>query len=360
MMIKAIVCAHRFFAAVVIAAGLWLITGCKQSKPAVTLGDEGPFPGFEGATDWINTQPLSKESLKGKVVLVDFWTYSCINCLRSLPYVKAWHDKYKDLGLVVVGVHTPEFDFERERVNVAQRMEKLGITYPVAMDNDMAVWNAFRNQYWPAHYFVDANGRIRYHHFGEGKYEESERVIQQFLEDAGAKNASSMGIVQVAAKGAQAATKNPVSRYSPETYLGTQRAKNFASPEKLVVGGPWKYTEPDSLAMDSWALTGTWKVTPKDVQLMVTPGAISYKFRGRDLHLVMGSLDKSKPVRFRITLDGKAPLEGAGADVTADGTGVVKDYRLYQLVRLKGGSGIRTFRIEFLEPGVRAYAFTFG
>lgn len=342
-----------------------VLAGCADGKSAdakvaAALPDEGAFPGFPGATGWINSQPLSAESLKGKVVLVDFWTFSCINCLRAMPYVKAWYEKYKDLGLVVVGVHTPEFDFEKVPANVEQRTRKYGISYPVVMDNDMGIWNAFHNQYWPAHYFVDSKGRIRYHHFGEGKYEESERVIQQLLEEAGAKNISAMGFVKVAAKGEQAKSLNPSSGYSPETYLGSLRSQRFSSPESLAVGVARGYSEPSALAPDRWALSGEWKITKQDAQLLKAPGAISYRFRGRDLHLVMGSLDSSKSVRFRITIDGKAPGDNAGMDTNADGAGSVNGYRLYQLVRLKKASGEHTFRIEFLDPGVRAYSFTFG
>lgn len=342
------------------------ITGLLASAAFTKLGDEGPFPGFKGATGWINSEPLSSESLRGKVVLVDFWTYSCINCLRSLPYVKAWNEKYKDRGLVVVGVHTPEFDFEKERANIEKRTRKLGITYPVAMDNNYKIWNAFKNEYWPAHYLIDAKGRIRYHHFGEGKYEESERWIQQLLDEADQQakttNKSTQTIAaSVKAIGEQAAASKMAGRISPETYLGTQRAQRFSSSESLAAGVAKQYTTPKKLELNSWALSGVWNVAPQSARLIKTPGAISYTFRARDVHLVLGSRDSTRTIRFRVTVDGKAPGNSAGVDVKPDGTGIVKDHRLYQLVRLQDGLGkVHTFRIEFLDPGVQAYAFTFG
>ncbi|WLH92910.1 cytochrome c biogenesis protein DipZ [Pseudomonas sp. FP453] len=309
-----------------------------------TLPIEGALPPLDGAVQWLNSPPLSAEALKGKVVLVDFWTYSCINCLRTLPYVKAWAEKYRDQGLVVIGVHAPEFAFERDVGNVTQAMKDLGITYPVAIDNNYKIWRAFNNQYWPAHYFADANGQIRYHHFGEGDYAESERVIQQLLREAGAQNVAG-GLIDVAAKGVQQAPDlNTVQ--SPETYLGAQRAENF------VKSGP--------LALNNWTLEGQWKVGGQQVTLEQAGGRIVYRFHARDLHLVLAPGADGKPVRFKVTVDGKAPGAAHGTDVAPDGSGTVTEQRLYQLVRQPGEVQDRTFSIEFLDPNVAAYAFTFG
>ena len=309
-----------------------------------TLPIEGALPPLDGAVQWLNSPPLSAEALKGKVVLVDFWTYSCINCLRTLPYVKAWAEKYRDQGLVVIGVHAPEFAFERDVGNVTQAMKDLGITYPVAIDNNYKIWRAFNNQYWPAHYFADAKGQIRYHHFGEGDYAESERVIQQLLREAGAQNVAG-GLIDVAAKGVQQAPDlNTVQ--SPETYLGAQRAENF------VKSGP--------LALNNWTLEGQWNVGGQQVTLEQAGGRIVYRFHARDLHLVLAPGADGKPVRFKVTVDGKAPGAAHGTDVAPDGSGTVTEQRLYQLVRQPGEVQDRTFSIEFLDPNVAAYAFTFG
>jgi cytochrome c biogenesis protein CcdA/thiol-disulfide isomerase/thioredoxin len=309
-----------------------------------TLPIEGRLPPLDGAVQWLNSPPLMAEGLKGKVVLVDFWTYSCINCLRSLPYVKAWAEKYHDQGLVVIGVHAPEFAFERDVNNVTQAMKDLGITYPVAIDNNYKIWRAFNNQYWPAHYFVDAKGQIRYHHFGEGEYAESERVIQQLLREAGAQNVAG-GLIEADAKGVQQAPDmNEVQ--SPETYLGFQRAENF------VKSGP--------LALNNWTLDGQWNVGGQQVTLDQAGGHIVYRFHARDLHLVLGPGADGKPVRFKVTLDGQAPGDAHGTDVAPDGSGTVTEQRLYQLVRQPGAVQDRTFSIEFLDPHVAAYAFTFG
>jgi cytochrome c biogenesis protein CcdA/thiol-disulfide isomerase/thioredoxin len=309
-----------------------------------TLPIEGALPPLDGAVQWLNSPPLTTEALKGKVVLVDFWTYSCINCLRTLPYVKAWAEKYRDQGLVVIGVHAPEFAFERDVNNVTQAMKDLGITYPVAIDNNYKIWRAFNNQYWPAHYFADAKGQIRYHHFGEGDYAESERVIQQLLREAGAKNVAG-GLIEADAKGVQQAPDmNEVQ--SPETYLGSQRAENF------VKSGP--------LALNQWTLQGQWNVGGQQATLDQAGGRIVYRFHARDLHLVLGPGADGKPVRFKVTIDGQAPGGAHGTDVAPDGSGTVTEQRLYQLVRQPGAVQDRTFTIEFLDPNVSAYAFTFG
>ena len=322
-----------------------------------TLPDEGRLPTLSGAVQWLNSPPLTAEALKGKVVLVDFWTYSCINCLRSIPYVRAWAEKYKDQGLVVIGVHAPEFPFEKSIDNVKQAVERLRIDYPVAIDNDYAIWRAFNNEYWPADYFIDAKGRIRHHYFGEGDYAESERVIQQLLAEAGAANLPA-GVVTVSATGAEAAS-DEADVQSPETYIGYMRAENFASPGGAVSDAPHVYS-PGDLKLNDWGLSGDWTIGGQSATLNRTDGAISFRFHARDLHLVLGRGADGKPARFRVTIDGMAPGESHGADVSAEGEGVVTDHRLYQLVRQSGPIMDHTFTIQFLDPDVQAYAFTFG
>lgn len=323
-----------------------------------TLPIEGTLPPLEGAVQWLNSPPLTAEALKGKVVLVDFWTYSCINCLRTLPYVKAWAEKYRDQGLVVIGVHAPEFAFERDVSNVTKAMKDLGITYPVAIDNAYKIWRAFDNQYWPAHYFADAKGQIRYHHFGEGDYAESERVIQQLLREAGARNVAG-GLIQADAKGVQQAPDmNEVQ--SPETYLGFQRAENFISTGTLATNQVANYPAAGNLALNHWTLEGQWNVGGQQATLDQPGGRIVYRFHARDLHLVLGPGADGKPVRFNVTVDGQAPGDAHGTDVAPDGSGTVTEQRLYQLVRQPGAVQDHTFTIEFLDPNVAAYAFTFG
>jgi len=319
---------------------------------------EGTLPSLGGAVEWLNSPPLTAEALRGKVVLVDFWTYSCINCLRSLPYLKAWAEKYKDQGLVVIGVHAPEFAFERDPANVRKAVKDLGITYPVAIDNDYAIWRAFENEYWPAHYFIDAEGRVRYHHFGEGEYAESEAVIQDLLAEAGRTNVPT-GIVQVQGTGALAAADDS-DMDSPETYVGYTRAENFAGTGGEVADKPHDYAAPSQLRANQWGLAGTWTVEGEKADLGQTPGSILYRFHARDLHLVLGPGADGKPVRFRVTLDGKPLGDDHGADTDADGNGTVTGQRLYQLVRQAHGVGDHTFQIEFLDPNVQAFAFTFG
>ena len=319
---------------------------------------EGSLPSLAGAVEWLNSPPLTPEQLKGKVVLVDFWTYSCINCLRSIPYVRAWADKYKDQGLVVIGVHAPEFAFEKNIGNVKQAVAKLRIDYPVAVDNDYAIWRAFSNEYWPADYFIDANGKIRHHFFGEGDYAESEKVIQQLLAEAGKGNLPA-GMVSVSATGAEAAADEADVK-SPETYIGFARSENFASPGGAVGDTPHVYSTGDLSHLNDWGLSGDWTIGGQSASLNKTDGAISFRFHARDLHLVLGPSAQGKPVRFRVTIDGAAPGESHGADVNSDGEGVVTDHRLYQLVRQSGPVIDRTFTIQFLDPDVQAYAFTFG
>ncbi|MGY2166433.1 cytochrome c biogenesis protein DipZ [Pseudomonas tolaasii] len=323
-----------------------------------SLPIEGALPPLDGAVQWLNSPPLTAEGLKGKVVLVDFWTYSCINCLRTLPYVKAWAEKYHDQGLVVIGVHAPEFAFERDVNNVTKAMKDLGINYPVAIDNNYKIWRAFNNQYWPAHYFADAKGQIRYHHFGEGDYAESERVIQQLLREAGAKNVAG-GLIEADAKGVQQAPDmNEVQ--SPETYLGFQRAENFVTTGTLATDKVVNYPAAGKLALNNWTLEGPWNVGGQQATLDQAGGRIVYRFHARDLHLVLGPGADGKPVRFKVTIDGQAPGDAHGTDVAPDGSGTVTEQRLYQLVRQSGAVQDRTFSIEFLDPNVSAYAFTFG
>jgi cytochrome c biogenesis protein CcdA/thiol-disulfide isomerase/thioredoxin len=318
---------------------------------------EGEMPSLSGATAWLNSPPLTPQELRGKVVLVDFWTYSCINCLRSLPYIRAWAEKYKDHGLVVIGVHAPEFAFEKDINNVRRAVHDLGVTYPVALDNDLKIWQAFNNEYWPAHYFIDAEGRIRHHHFGEGEYDESERVIQKLLKEAGYTNVPG-GIVNPEASGALAAADNNEMQ-SPETYVGYARGENFASGEPTT-DAPHVYATPATLALNQWGLVGNWTIGQQATVLDSATGSIVFRFHARDLHLVLGPAAGSKPVRFRVTIDGKPPGDAHGADTDADGNGTVTEQRLYQLIRQKGAITDHTFAIQFLEPGVQVFAFTFG
>jgi cytochrome c biogenesis protein CcdA/thiol-disulfide isomerase/thioredoxin len=310
-----------------------------------------------GATQWLNSPPLNMEMLRGKVVLVDFWTYSCINCLRTLPYLKAWDEKYRAQGLVIIGVHAPEFAFEKDLNNVEKAVRDLGIKYPVAIDNQYAIWNAYQNQYWPAHYLIDASGKIRHQHFGEGAYQETEQMIQTLLKEAHQGLALNDGFVQVTGTGATAAAAD--AQKSPETYLGYTRQENWASPEAVKHDAPARYSAPRALKSDQWALSGTWQVSKESAVLQKSGGAISYRFRGRDLHLVLGSRD-GNPVRFKVTLDGGVPDKDHGVDTDAQGNGVIHEQRLYQLVRQGGEVKDKTFRIEFLDAGAEAFAFTFG
>ncbi|MGV6875766.1 cytochrome c biogenesis protein DipZ [Pseudochelatococcus sp. B33] len=346
------------------AGGSAMMTGgsamMMQAAPAQTQTDlpvEGTFPSLVGAVGWLNTPPLSVEALKGKVVLVDFWTYSCINCLRAIPYVRAWAEKYEEQGLVVIGVHTPEFAFEKNVDNVRNAVADLKIGYPVAIDNNYAVWRAFGNRYWPAHYFIDAQGRIRHHHFGEGDYEQSERVIRQLLAEAGAKDVAD-DYVAVSATGAEAPA-NLADVRSPETYIGYERAENFVSPGGAAHDAARAY-EPGAPRLNEWGLAGRWTVGKEHAELDAADGGIVFLFHARDLHLVLGPGADGKPVRFRVTIDGKPPGDDHGVDTDANGQGIVTGERLYQLVRQQGAVRERTFEIRFLDPGVQAFAFTFG
>jgi cytochrome c biogenesis protein CcdA/thiol-disulfide isomerase/thioredoxin len=325
-----------------------------------SVSDAAPamLPELAGATAWINTPPLTPESLRGKVVLVDFWTYSCINCLRTLPYIKAWNEKYKESGLVILGVHTPEFAFEKDESNVRKAVKDLGITYPVAMDNDYRIWRNFHNEYWPADYLIDAQGKIRFHHFGEGAYDESEQQIRTLLEEANHKPLPDTA-TKIAGTGTEAAPDMDDVQ-SPETYIGYARAQNFASAGGFNQDDPKLYRTPGALKLNQWALAGSWNDEDQVATALASADSISYRFHARDLHLVLGPTEDGAPVRFRVTLDGHAPGADHGVDIDAEGYGVVTGDRLYQLVRQKDSILDRTFQIEFLSPGVRAYSFTFG
>ena len=330
-------------------------TTATESHP--TLRDEGGMPDLGGASGWLNSLPLKGKSLRGKVVLIDFWTYTCINSLRPLPYVKSWAAKYQDAGLVVIGVHSPEFSFERDRQNVQNAVRDLAVSYPVAIDSEHLIWQAFDNKYWPAQYLIDAKGRIRYHHFGEGDYAELERVIQTLLTQSGATILDTQ-LSRVSGNGVEAAPSLDVR--SPETYLGYLLAKHFASPEPLAQDSRKTYTPPLNPALNQWGLSGSWKVGEESAVSEVAGAKVVFRFHSRDLHLVLAPSKNRQPIRFRVTLDGVAPGDNCGTDVAPDGTGEVREPRLYQLIRQKSPVEDRTFEIEFLDPGGQALDFTFG
>jgi thiol-disulfide isomerase/thioredoxin len=322
------------------------------------IASQSELASLARADEWLNTPPLTAEALRGKVVLVDFWTYTCINWLRTLPYVRAWADKYRDQGLVVIGVHAPEFAFEKDLNNVRRAVKDLGVGYPVAVDSDHVIWRAFKNQYWPALYFIDAQGRVRHHHFGEGSYEQSEMIIQELLAEAGAGGVE-RGPVSVKAQGFEAAA-DWSSLKSGENYLGLARTENFASPGGAALNKPRMYEPPARLRLNEWALSGDWTVKNEAVVLNKADGRIAYRFHARDLHLVMGPAAPGTSVRFRALIDGQPPGAAHGIDVDAQGNGVVTDQRLYQLVRQPAPIADRQFEIEFLDSGAEAFAFTFG
>jgi cytochrome c biogenesis protein CcdA/thiol-disulfide isomerase/thioredoxin len=327
-----------------------------STAPGAASGPQ-TLPDLSGAVAWLNSPPLTRDELQGRVVLVDFWTYSCINCLRTLPYIRAWADKYKASGLVVIGVHTPEFAFEKDLDNVRRAVRELGVTYPVALDNDYKIWKAFSNSYWPADYLVDSAGKVRYHHFGEGKYDESERQIQELLKERSGPLSTS-DLVKVAASGAEAPPDSDVE--SPETYIGYDRADSFMSPGGLSHDTPHVYSIPEHLELNQWGLSGAWTDRAQVASLDTAPGKIVYRFHARDLHLVLGPASNGKPVRFRVTIDGQAPGVNHGVDTDARGEGKITEQRLYQLIRQKSAIEDRTFEIEFLDAGAEVFAFTFG
>jgi thiol-disulfide isomerase/thioredoxin len=319
--------------------------------------DEGPLRDLCGAVGWLNAAPLNGKSLRDKIVLVNFWTYTCINSLRPLPYLKGWAEKYKDAGLVVIGVHTPEFSFEKERTNVEVAVRGMKLSFPVALDSDYRIWEAFDNQYWPALYFIDAKGRIRHHYFGEGEYERAERVLQALLHENGASGLDG-STVSVAGEGIEAAPSTAVQ--SPETYVGYKRAERFASRERTARDVARSYGTPEALRPNHWGLVGSWKVGAESAALEATGGGIAFRFQGRDLHLVLAPAKDGAPVRFKVRVDGAAPGDAHGVDSAPDGSGEVREPRLYQLVRQRGRIEDRTFEIEFFDAGVQAVVFTFG
>jgi thiol-disulfide isomerase/thioredoxin len=347
---------------VAVITGVIIVILRSQNPDVLTasaaLVDEGPMPDLGGAVGWLNSAPLNRKSLRGKVVLVDFWTYTCINSLRPLPYVKGWATKYRDAGLVVIGAHTPEFSFEKQHENVENAVRSLKITYPVAIDNNYEIWRAFDNQYWPAQYLIDGKGRIRYHHFGEDKYSEVERVIQELLKENGATGFDT-NLVSESGDGVEAAPDFE-NEISPETYIGYRQAEHFASPERLARDSKKAYSPPSKPALNQWGLNGLWNVGPESAVLQTAPGRIVFRFHSRDLNLVLAPTKDGKPVRFKVSLDGAQPGENCGSDAGPDGTGEVREPRLYQLIRQKGQIVDRTFEIEFLDPGVQALDFTFG
>jgi len=313
---------------------------------------------IERATEWLNSQRLTQSELQGKVILVDFWTYTCINWRRTLPYVRAWAEKYKDKGLVVIGVHTPEFSFEKNADNIRWAIKEMRVDYPVVVDSDYVIWRAFRNNYWPALYFVDSRGRVRHHFFGEGSYEQSEMVIQALLTEAGMGDFERQSVM-VEGGGLEAAA-DWRSLMSPENYVGYERAQNFASPGRVVMDMPRNYELPARLRLNEWAMSGDWTIRKEGAALNKANGSIAYRFHARDLHLVMGPAKSGDSVSFRVLIDGHAPGAAHGTDVDEKGNGTVTEQRLYQLIRQPQPIGDRQFEIQFLTPGVEVFAFTFG
>jgi thiol-disulfide isomerase/thioredoxin len=326
--------------------------------PTGQVADQSALASLERANEWLNSPPLTASALRGKVVLVDFWTYTCINWLRTLPYVRAWAGKYREQGLVVIGVHAPEFAFEKNIDNVRWAVKEMRVDHPVAVDNEHVIWRAFRNQYWPALYFIDAQGRVRHQHFGEGSYPQSEMVIQRLLMEAGAGRIGDE-LVSADARGLEAAA-DWGSLKSPENYLGYERTENFASPGGAAMDKPRLYQLPAMLRLNEWALSGDWTVKKDTAALNKPNGGIAYRFHARDLHLVMGPAAPGTSVRFRVLIDGQPPGAAHGIDVDEQGNGTATEQRLYQLIRQPKPIADRQFEIEFLGPGVEVFAFTFG
>jgi thiol-disulfide isomerase/thioredoxin len=324
----------------------------------VELPVEGRLASFEGATGWLNSDPLTPEGLRGRIVLVDFWTYTCINWLRTLPYLRAWAAKYHDDGLIVIGVHTPEFGFEQNIDNVIAQSEGLGVEYPIAIDNDYAVWSAFSNHFWPAVYIADGEGQIRFHHFGEGEYPMTEMVIQRLLLDAGADGVDS-DLVIVEPRGLEVAADWSTLQ-SPETYVGYRQSTGFVQEGVARFDEPGVYTQPERLPLNSWGLSGSWTVGGDAAVLNEPGGRIAFDFHARDLNLVMGPSSRGASIPFRVFLDGQLAGDAHGTDVDPDGSGTVNDQRTYQLIRQPGAIGDRVFEVEFLDAGAEAYCFTFG
>jgi thiol-disulfide isomerase/thioredoxin len=329
-----------------------------HGPPTGQIAGQSDLASLERADEWLNSPPLTAAALHGKVVLVDFWTYTCINWLRTLPYVRAWDEKYRKQGLVVIGVHAPEFSFEKNLNNVRRAVKDMRIDYPVAVDNDHVIWRAFRNQYWPALYFIDSQGRVRHHVFGEGSYEQSEMIIQALLAEAGIGGIDRQS-VSVDARGIEAAA-DWGSLKSPENYVGYERTQNFASTGGAVLDKPRMYELPARLRLNEWGLSGDWTVKQETAVLNNPNGRIAYRFHARDLHLVMGPAAPGTSVRFRVLIDGQPPGAAHGVDVDEQGNGTVTEQRLYQLIRQPKPIADRQFEIEFLGSGVEVFAFTFG
>jgi thiol-disulfide isomerase/thioredoxin len=359
--------------AIAIGAPIVAFVGDIMAQPTTSTGERAAFfhglaagpaanqsglASVERADEWLNSPPLTVSALRGKVVLVDFWTYTCINWLRTLPYVRAWAEKYKDKGLVVIGVHTPEFRFEKNIDNVRREVKALRVDYPVAIDSEYVIWRGFSNNYWPALYFIDAQGRVRHHHFGEGSYEQSEMVLQRLLAEAGASGIGD-ALVSVDARGFEVAA-DWASLKSPENYVGYERTEGFASPGGVVKDKPHMYEVPTRLRSNNWALSGDWTVKRDATALNKRNGRIAYRFHARDLHLVMGPAAPGTSVRFRVLIDGRPPGAAHGIDVDEQGNGTVTEQRLHQLIRQQKPIDDRQFEIEFLDSDVEAFAFTFG
>jgi thiol-disulfide isomerase/thioredoxin len=332
--------------------------GQPMTLTASQLPVEGNLPSLAGAVEWLNGPPLTMSQLRGKVVLVEFWTYTCVNWRRTFPYVRAWADKYKDQGLVVIGVHTPEFAFEKDVGNVRHAVKEIGVTFPVAIDSQFAIWGAFGNQYWPALYFVDTQGRIRHHHFGEGEYQRSEEVLQRLLAAAG-HGAVSRELVSVDPRGVEAAADWPNLK-SPETYLGYERSETFAAAGGAVLNERRMYRTPATLSLNEWALAGDWTVGADSATSNAAGGRLVYRFHARDVNLIMSPPATGRVVRFRVLIDGRAPGVAHGSDADELGNGSVAEPRMYQLIRQPGPISDREFEIQFLDPGVAAFDFTFG
>lgn len=334
----------------------WPLPSAAQQS-ATAIGTY-PLSGLKEGTGWINSAPLEPKDLKGKVILIDFWDYSCINCIRDIPVIRQWAERYKSSGLVVIGVHAPEFDFEKQPVNIQRAVTKLGIEYPVVLDNDYGIWSSFHNEGWPTEYLIDARGQVRYEHFGEGGYEESERHVEQLLKDAGAVSLESESAT-VRDEGVEAAA-DLKDLGSPETLLGYAHTNNFASPGGLKHNKDRMYSEPVNLHLNDWALVGRWNDHEHFASVEAAGGELVFRFHARDLHIVMGPGANGTPVRFTITIDGAEPGQSHGVDTDAQGAGVVTEHRLYQLIRQRGLVADHTFAIKFLDPGVQAFSVTFG
>ncbi|MBR1167513.1 redoxin domain-containing protein [Bradyrhizobium liaoningense] len=329
-----------------------------QGFPTGQIVAQNELASFDRADEWLNSAPLTTQALRGKVVLVNFWTYTCINWRRQLPYIRAWQEKYKDQGLVLVGVHAPEFEFEKDVSNVRWAVKDMKIDYPVALDNKHTIWGAFKNQAWPALYFVDAQGRVRHQYFGEGEYEQSEKIIQDLLREAGASGVSAAA-VKVDARSHDAAADWANLR-SPENYVGFERTEKFASQGGLVRNALHLYQQPARLNLNEWALSGEWNVRKDAIALNKPGGTIKYRFHARDLHLVMGPAARGSSVKFRVRIDGQPPRAAHGVDVDEQGYGAVTEQRMYSLIRQLGPIVDRHFEIEFLEASAEVFAFTFG